>query len=378
MAYGLINADQIGTSVANTSLGAGDASLMKNRIINGAMVIDQRNAGSAVTISGASAYGLDRWALGYITSGTYTGQQVSDAPAGFTYSNKLSVTVTTTANDVAFPYQRIEGFNAQDLGWGTANATPVTLSFWVKANNTGTYCAVIQYYGSTANYYYVSPYTISVANTWTQITINVTGAPVGAGAFTAAGNTSYIQIVPVVIGSSGQTGTATANTWSSSNGNYKTSGSFNLASTASATFQFTGVQLEVGSIATGYEYRQYGQELNLCQRYLYTSGGSFNGNQNFQQYSSSGYATSSTNAYFVIPLPVTMRASPSYSYTGISNFAVQYSGGTVSTPSASSLDIASPTSAGIQFTVSGMSAGQLARLYQNATNATSLQFSAEL
>jgi hypothetical protein len=272
------------TNAVALAQGASNNVTMRNRIINGAMVIDQRNAGAAVTVTTSSQYGVDRWTFGWLTSSNYTVQQVADAPSGFNYSSKITIVSTTTANDVGVAYQSIEGLNALDLGWGTANAQPITLSFWVKANNTGTYCATIWFSGSTATYYYTAPYTVTTANTWQQIVLNVQGAPVGAGAFTAATNSRYMLVAPLTIGSSGQAGTATANTWSSSAGGNKTSGSFNLASTASATFQFTGVQLEAGTTASPFEYRQYGTELALCQRYYENNYGV-------------GYAIGSANSY---------------------------------------------------------------------------------
>ena len=254
---------------------------MKNRIINGAMMIDQRNAGASFTNSNTSVYGVDRWITSGLTSAVLTFQQVADAPAGYKNSFKCTVTTSTTANDQGGISQRVEANNAYDLMWGNSAGQSATLSFWVKASTAGTYCAAFTYFGGTATYYYVAPYTVT-ANTWTQVSLTIPSAPGGAGDFSGAMNTQYLYVQLVTLGSSGNTTYATANTWSSTAA-YKTSGSINLASTSSATIQFTGVQLEKGSTATSFDYRPYGTELALCQRYYeklrfllaanYTAGG---------------------------------------------------------------------------------------------------------
>ena len=281
---------------------------LKNRIINGAMVIDQRNAGASVSNTSASLYGLDRWNLGGLTGCTFTGQQVADAPAGFIYSNKITITSTTTANDYGLIRQIIEAFNVLDLGWGTTNAQPITVSFWVKVNNAGTYNAALRYIGGTATYYYVHPYTLT-ANTWTYVSFTVSGAPTGAGAFTAGNNTGYMDLDVLTLISSGYTGTATADTWSSTSA-WKTSGTFNFASTASATFQFTGVQLEKGSTATSFDYRPYGTELALCQRYYYVSSTDNSGGGGGAQFVGAPISGALTIAVGQGRFPVTMRTAP--------------------------------------------------------------------
>ena len=374
MAYGTVQADVIGTSVAGSNLGAGNASIMKNRIINGAMVISQRSGSSSITAADGG-FGVDRWLFQLSQTSKLTSQQNAGSvtpPVGFT--NYLGLTSTSaysiTSGDYFAVQQRIEGFNVADLGWGTANAKTVTLSFQVYSSLTGTFGGVLQ--NSSSNRSYPFTYSIPTANTWTSISVTIAGD--SSGTWLTTNGTGIIIYFGLGVGS---TYSGTAGAWAAANYNSAT-GATSVVGTNGATFYITGVQLEVGSSATGFEYVNYQTSLANCQRYFYTLGGSFNGSVSFQQYSSGGYASSSTNAYFTIPLPVTMRTSPSYSYTGIGNFLVQYGGGTNSTPSASTLDIASPTSAGIQFAVTGMTSGQVLRLYQNAGNSTSLQFSAEL
>jgi len=269
MAYGTVNADVIQSSVANTSLGAGNASTMKNRIINGAMVIDQRNAGAA-TANTINGYTLDRWAISQSTTGKLIAQQNAGSvtpPAGFT--KYLGVTSQSAysvgAGDYYWIQQTIEGYNIADLNWGTSSGSPVTLSFWVRSSLTGSFGGSFRNDSGTQQITF--SYTISSANTWEYKTINITAPTVGSS--WATGNTFGLQIVwGLGIGST--YGSGTAGTWSS-NTSYVPTGSVSVVGTNGATFYITGCQLEVGSSATGFEYRQYGQELALCQRYYNTS-----------------------------------------------------------------------------------------------------------
>jgi hypothetical protein len=237
----------------------------RNRIINGAMVIDQRNAGASFTNSNAAVYGVDRWVTYGITSAVLTCQQVTDAPSGFSNSFKLTVSTATTANDGGvFPAQKIEASNCTDLMWGTSTAATITVSFWVKASVTGTYNTSFIFYGPSS-LYYVSTFTVNSANTWEYKTVTVAG-PTTGGAFSGASNAAYLAWYTVTIGSTGNTTYATPNTWSSST-SPKSSGTVNIGSTLNATLQIVGCQLEKGSTATSFDYRPYGTELALCQRY---------------------------------------------------------------------------------------------------------------
>jgi hypothetical protein len=293
----------------------------KNRIINGAMVIDQRNAGAAYTNSNQALYGLDRWRSYGITSAVLTVQQSTTAPAGFSNSQSVTITTSTTANDSGGLSQIIEANNVFDLNWGTSSGVAVTASFWVRASVIGTYNIYLRYLGSTATYYYVATYTVNVANTWEQKAVSIAAPPVGAGAFTAALNSSYLEFRPA-INSSGNTTTVTGNTWSTTNAT-KTAGSVDLASNASATFYITGVQLEKGSTATSFDYRPYGTELLLCQRY-YAKLGAYSGGGLYAAYSA-GLVAGSTSAVLYLKYPVTMRGTPTVnqSTTAINDNSVQ-------------------------------------------------------
>ena len=307
MSYGQVNADVIGTSVANSSLGAGNATLMKNKIINGACVIDQRNAGASVSAVNGEYY-LDRWSVnsynGSSTTGIFTIQQNAGSvtpPVGFT--NYLGITSSAAtsygANGIYAVTQPIEGFNTADLGWGTANAKTVTLSFWVRSSLTGTFGGSLL--NSAFNRSYPFSYTIASANTWQQISVTIAGDTSGTWLTTnGAGIRVYFGF------GVGSTYSGTAGSWASAQ-YHSATGATSVVGTNGATFYITGVQLEVGSSATGFEYRQYGQELALCQRYFYmaTRGAGEVG---------VGWNYTSAQASWIVYFPATMRANPSLFY----------------------------------------------------------------
>ena len=296
MAYGTVSADVIQSSVSGVSLGAGNASIMKNRCINGDMRIDQRNAGASVTLT--NGYTLDRWQTQSSPASKATIQQNAGSvtpPVGFV--NYAGITSTSSysvsAGDYFNIWQPIEGLNVGDLGWGTANAKTVTLSAWVYSSLTGTFGGAFRNYDATRSYPFT--YSILVANTWTQISVTVAGDTTGTWL-----KTNGIGIGVFFSIGTGSTYSGTAGTWAGANYTSAT-GATSVVGTSGATFYITGVQLEVGSSATGFEYRQYGQELALCQRYL--PAGQFVG-------LFSGQALNTTTAYATIPFQVTPRVAP--------------------------------------------------------------------
>ena len=233
-----------------------------NRLINSDMRIDQRNAGASVTPADG-AYTLDRWKAGASAASKFSVQQSSVAPTGFSFSmlcTSLSAYSVGT-NDNFEMFQLIEGFNTADLGWGTANAQAVTLSFWVRSSLTGTFGGSIQ--NSAFNRSYPFSYTISAANTWEQKSVTIDGDTSG----TWIGATNGTGIV-LCIGLGAGTGrSGTAGTWASAT-YYNATGATSVVGTSGATFYLTGVQLEAGSVATPFERRPYGTELQLAQRYF--------------------------------------------------------------------------------------------------------------
>ena len=305
MAYGTVNADVIGTSVAGSNLGAGNASIMKNRIINGAMVIDQRNAGAAST-SAINGYFLDRWQVVQTTTGKLIAQQNQGSvtpPIGFV--NYLGVTsqsaYSVSSSDLYLINQNIEGFNVSDLGWGTANAKTVTLSFQVYSSLTGTFGGSLR--NSASNRSYPFTYSISVANTWTSISVTIAGDTSGTWL-----TTNGVGINLCFSLGSGSTFSGTAGSWSANN-YLSATGATSVVGTSGATFYITGVQLEVGSSATGFEYVNYQTSLANCQRYysrLSSGSGLFTA-------FGSGSAASTTVAGIFVKYPTTMRTSPTLS-----------------------------------------------------------------
>jgi hypothetical protein len=234
---------------------------MKNRIINGAMMVDQRNAGSSITPS-QDAFMTDRFKWGHSQTSKFTAQQVSTAPAGFVNSLKMTVAsaVTISTSDYFTVYQPIEGLNIADLAWGTASAATVTLSFWVYSSLTGTFGGSVRNSNGTRSYPFT--YTINAANTWEKETITIPGDTTGTW-LTTNGVGIYLGFGLGV----GSTYSGTADTWGA--GNFlSATGATSVVATNGATWYVTGVQLERGSTASSFEYRSYGAEFVLCQRYF--------------------------------------------------------------------------------------------------------------
>ena len=239
---------------------------MRNRLINGAMRVDQRNGGAAINAmpSGVLVYPADRWhfdgtAAGKFNAGLNLGAVAP--PAGF--RNYLGFSVAATFAVAATDYfeiqQVIEGLNIADLGWGAAGAQAVTLSFQVRSSVTGTHSGAL--FGNAGTRSYPFTFSIPAANTWTLISLTVPGDTSGTWAIDSTGGLS----VRFCLGAGG-TFRGAAGAWGAGN-LIGVTGGVNVVATANATFQFTGVQLEAGSVATPYEWRHIGLDLALCQRY---------------------------------------------------------------------------------------------------------------
>jgi len=299
----------LGTPTQNQQLGQGNASIMKNRIINGQFMISQYNGTSSVSAT-TSTYFIDRFTFTNSVASKYTAVQSTTAPAGFSTSLLLTSSAATTpaSTDYYAIQQRLEGYNIADLNWGTANAKTVTLSFWVNSSVTGTFGLTLRSGDEALNY--PSSYTISSANTWQQITITIAGPTTGT--FGKTNGLGFEVWFGLGYGSN-YTGNSTLNAWGATFQGQPT-GATNFVATNGATFYITGVQLEVGSSATGFEYRQYGQELALCQRYYY------------QNPPMNGVGFGNNVARATAPHPVAMRTSPTITinssvqwFTGSSN-----------------------------------------------------------
>ena len=243
----------------------------KNRIINGAMVIDQRNAGASVSNAASRVYTLDRWASLGSASSKFTIQQTPSATetgyatrvgAGFT--NYLAITssaaTSVAAGDYYLMQQFIEGLNVADLAWGTSSAKTITLSFWVYSSLTGTFGGALQ--NSAQDRSYPFSYTINSASTWEQKSITIAGDQSGTWLTTSGKGISLIFGLGI-----GSTFSGTSGAWAAAN-YFAPTGATSVVGTNGATFYITGVQLEKGSTATSFDYRPYGTELMLCQRYF--------------------------------------------------------------------------------------------------------------
>jgi hypothetical protein len=281
----------------------------KNRIINGDMSIDQRNAGASVTLTGGQ-YTLDRW-LGIRVGGTSTlaVQQSTVAPTGFT--NSLLVTAgsgaTPSGTEERSLNTRIEGFNVADLAWGTANAAPVTLSFWVRSSVTGTFGVVLGNGGFNRSF--VTSYTINAANTFEYKTITVPGDT--SGTWLTNNGIGLSVYWDLGVGTT-YSGSATGS-WQGSGFEGLTGGT-KLSATSGATWYMTGVQLEKGTVATSFDYLPYGTELALCQRYFCSSfpiGSAVVNGVTTGQVSSSVIPYNTAGSYTNnMNFPVAMRATP--------------------------------------------------------------------
>ena len=351
------------------SYGTGGFVGMKNRIINGAMVLDQRKAGASVTITntGDNTYTLDRWAAYGSQASKFSVQRNAGAvtaPAGFT--NYLGVTSASAYSvltaDIFRLTQFIEGFNAADLSWGTSSAQTVTLSFWVRSSLTGTFGGSVG--NSAYNRSYPFTFTISAANTWELKTVTISGDTSGTW-LTDAGIGIRVNFGLGV----GSTNSGTGSAWYA-NGYVSATGATSVVGTSGATFYITGVQLEKGSTATSFDYRPYGTELALCQRYLPALISS--STVDFIGYAQAG---STTAIYPIIQHPVTPRVAP----TGVTASAASIL--TVNGASASSaIAIAQGGlyASRITVTTSGLTNQAFYGMYLNTTGATLLFTGCEL
>jgi hypothetical protein len=237
----------------------------RNLIINGAMQVAQRGT-SVAGITGSGYYTVDRWGVNLSSVDQYvcTVTQESDGASGFSNSLKIQTTTAETAfesGDSIDIEQRIEAQDLQHLKWGTSDAQSLTLSFWCKCNKTGTQSIHIR--AHDASHGYSTGYTINAADTWEYKTVTISGNTTGS-----ITNDNGIGIWIRWLLADGDTA-STEDAWDTvNNGPYAVSGAMEWGTSTSDYFQITGVQLELGSVATPFEHRSYGEELALCQRYF--------------------------------------------------------------------------------------------------------------
>ncbi len=339
----------------------------KNRILNGQMVIDQRNAGASVTPTTSGTYTLDRWRVTLSVASKFSIQQSTTAPTGFNFSTLITSAsaYSVGASEQFALTQFIEGYNTADLMWGTASAATVTLSFWVYSSLTGTFGGVLKNNANDRSYPFT--YTISSANTWTQASVTIAGDTSG----TWVGATNGIGLRVQFSLGTGSTLSTTAGAWAT--GNYgSATGATSVVGTNGATFYLTGVQLEKGSTATSFDYRPYGTELQLCQRY-YAQMNSVGG---YNSVFGVGYCDTSTAVKLYTPLPVQMRSAPTVTASAGNTFYVASTAGTAC--SAFTAQYATVNGISNQFTTTGQTAGQGTLMRDNNTTSAYIAASAEL
>ena len=345
---------------------------LKNRIINGDMVVSQRNGTSSVSIDNTEKFVVDRFLIRSNASGlSATSQQSTIVPNNFVNSMIVSVTTggTIAAATRGYIQQRIEGFNVADLGWGAAGASTVTLSFWVRSSKTGTFSGALQNDPSLANRSYVFTYSISSANTWEQKSITIIGDTTG---------TWYKNNLPSInvmfdLGNGSDLRTAPTGSWVT--GDFRgANSSVNIFDTSGATFYFTGVQLERNTTATPFEWLPYTTELQLCQRYALMIK---NGTTSIDRFGL-GSTVNSTTVQLLIQHPVQMRAAPTLTTTGTAGDYQVYSTAVTTCSAAPTLGEGSQFNSRYNFvTAGGLTGGQVSQCSGANTNAY-LLLSAEI
>jgi hypothetical protein len=282
-----------------TSLNGGQLAGLRNLIINGDFRIDQRFAGALQNpLVNNSSYLGDRWLFIATQAGKFQGQQTTAGFPGLPYCATATVIAAATlaASDYFFVQQAIEGLNCAHLQWGTASAKPVTLSFWIYVGVAGTHSGSVV--NKAGNRGYPFSFTVPAANTSTFISLTIPGDTAGTW---ATDNTGGL-LLRFNLGS-GSSALGPANAWGSI-GAVGTTGSVQLVLSAGASLLLTGVQLEMGSVATPFERRLIGTEMNLCQRYYQRYTTSSAGGITLSSYTVSGNSFGTS-----LPFPQ-MRAIP--------------------------------------------------------------------
>ena len=276
----------------------------RNLIINGAMQVAQRGTSlSGITTGGYKT--VDRIEHTLNNLGTWTSEQSSDAPDGFANSLKLTCTsadASPVTNDYMVLFHKIEAQNLQMLQYGTSGAKTATISFWVKSNRTGSASFGLRQ-PDNANRQFTPSYTISSANTWEYKTILIPADT--SGVINNDNGTGFQVEWWLNSGPDFTTGT-NQNDWAASSNPDRNPSNLGVGGATSDYFAITGIQLEVGSVATPFEHRSYGEELALCQRYLQTFGDGY----------MCANGVGSSNINFGAPLTVSLRAQPTIPNTG--------------------------------------------------------------
>lgn len=342
----------------------------RNLIYNGAMQVSQRGTSTA-SITGGGYYTADRYQVGIDSLGTWTQSVENDAPTGSGFRKSLKMLCTTAdaspaASDTLRIDQYLEGQDLQRIAKGTSSAQQLTMSFWVKSNVTGTY--IVWLYDNDNARQVSASYTISASATWERKTITFPADTTGA--FDNDNAASLLVSFILGAGSSFTSGTL-ATTWAAASNANRAVGQTNLAASTNNYWQITGVQLETGSVATPFEFKNYGQDLRECQRYYWRSNST-------NAYASHGWAraVNTTTAYVLVSRSSEMRVPPTS--VEFSNLGLHIP--TISIAAVTNIIMASTSASTpeIAATSTGLTAGTVYLLSNNNNAAGYLALSAEL
>ena len=368
-----VTAAKIPASLENTFVSG-----RKNMVINGDMKISQRTT-STTGVTSATYGACDRYKLINSGLGTFTISQENDAPAGFHKSFKMNCTTaygSAGSGDYNYVSQKIESQDTKHLAYGTSSAKTITLSFWVKCSQTGTLQAGIVHYASSENRHIGGTYTINAANTWEKKTMTFVGdtAAAGAGNFDTARG---FEVEWFLASGSDRTSGSVPSSWGTMAQTNRNAGSnISIGDSTSDTWQITGVQLELGSTATDFEHRSYGEELALCQRYYYLHATKEGG---AHPIGSAAFQTTNF-ADFNLHFPTTMRTKPTLEYVSGTDYYSVYANDQLDHFSGFATRNTSPNAAQI-YTNGGMgtgiTAGKAGVAYTRNDNAF-MAFTAEL
>jgi len=335
----------------------------KNLLYNGAMMINQRGPQSGIT---SSQYTLDRWQLGDGTGGTFQVSQSTNVPDGF--QNAWLFETTTADTDLSSGtqyvnfFQKLEGQDVKQLAYGTPSAKATTLSFWVKSSKAGQFASELEISGGVN----VQPWTVNQVDTWEYKTVTFEGNT--STAINPTTSTGMWVVVCWMAAGPGISGPNFQSGWRALNQTERLPENIaNMADSTSNVMRFTGVQLEVGKVATPFEHRSFGEELAACQRYYQTSSPDITPYRTFANYTA-------TTAYGIWQFPVQMRAVPTVTFAS-SGWSI-YSNAGLRTYTSSNTDGISRTALTQVITGSGWAAGYSS--FARCTTANGITMDAEL
>ena len=369
----------VSASISDDAVTSAKVSYNKNQfrniIINGDMSLAQR-ATSTASITSAGYHTVDRFATLIVAGGTWTQSQSTTVPTGQGFAKSLKMDCTTAdsslaAGDYLIVRQKIEGQNLQYLKKGTSSAESTTVSFWVRSNKTGTYIAELYDFDNTRHI--CQQYTISSADTWEKKTLTYAGDT--SGAFTNDNGESLALNFWLAAGTDYTSGSLDT-TWGTVSGRaaHRANGQVNLADSTSNEWYITGVQLEAGTSASDFEFLPHDVNLQRCQRYFFSLGGS----ATYQTYGY-GMCFSSSAGMIGVPYPTTMRSAPTVSTETLSSFVTKSGSQLGGAPTSLVADFPGINFANVELGgLSSMTNKDALRLYTNNSTATRLEFSAEL